>query len=51
MAKESKSKKKIEELCDCEEDHKKHLDKIEVMDDEGLEKFLKGAKVEEEFDF
>ena len=51
MAKESKNKKKSEELCNCEEDKKKNLDKMEIMNEEDLEKFLKGAKVEEEFNF
>ena len=51
MGKESKSKKKSEELCDLEENHKKHLDKMEVMNEEDLKEFLKDAKVEEEFNF
>ena len=51
MAKGTKGNKKSEELCDCEEANKKHLDKMEVMNEEELNKFLKDATVEEEFKF
>lgn len=49
--KKIKGKKSFEELCNFEEDNKKNLDKIKVMDENELEEFLKGAKVEKEFKF
>ena len=51
MVKKSANKKKCQELCEIEEEHKKNLDKIEVMNEEDLKEFMKDAKVEEEFEF
>lgn len=51
MIKRINTENKKEEICTFEQDLKKHLDKMKVMDDIELNKFLENSKVEEEFKF